>query len=481
MSLIFERWIMDLRILAVRIERRESEKKEILIKLSPNINFFYGNSGTGKTTLLNLINYALGQDMKLSAIVQKEIKRVVLDIYINGKTVILGRDIASKYMTINDNSSLTVLAKNDQSNRKSFSDYLYETIDQKPIEMVRGKSSKSIRITYANFLWFAYLQQSELDNTLFYLGEKAGSFKSYASEFVLRSILNEAFGAESQLEREINYNKEQQKIECSTLSIMEEVFSVSNRKVFKKGFDFGQEIYLKRARLVDLNRQVENAVNNGKVQTAVANAYQAGKYEGEISYLRELYKIMQVRTTHQEKLEALLDEEQLLRMRLEKQQDGVLEENLNRMGMIFKDTLLGVGFPNFTKKDHVFIDAVDLIPRIYRVDSKTAETYSSLSGGIRTIFKICFAISIYRFVKETGRSLLLPSFLIIDTAMKNISERIDEKLYDGIYEYMHKLFSKGGELEDIQLILVDKEIHPSFEEENVTFRMFTSESRLIPM
>ena len=74
------------------IERRESEKKEILIKLSPNINFFYENSGTGKTTLLNLINYALGQDMKLSAIVQKEIKRVVLDIYINGKTVILGRD-----------------------------------------------------------------------------------------------------------------------------------------------------------------------------------------------------------------------------------------------------------------------------------------------------------------------------------------------------------------------------------------------------
>lgn len=465
---------MNFRILSVKIENR---KQNVMIPLSSDITFFYGNSGTGKTTLLNLIMYVLGQDIKISSVLQKEVQKVILDVYINDKHVILERDIGSKYITIHDFDTITVLAKNDQSNRHSFSDYLFSQIGQAPFEMVRGKSSKSVRITYANFLWFSFLQQSDLDNTLFYLGEKTDNFKSYASQFVLRSIMNEKLGYESLLTKEINTTKENQRNELLVITIIDEILATSN--IFK--IDFLTEIKQKSKKLNELERLLDDISSVENTASVVKIAKQAGKYEGEIRYLKELDKIASVRSIHQNNLNHLYDKEQLLKTQLVQQQDGVLEQNLHLLEELFRDTLIGIRFPYLSEKDVLTIDKDSFIPKIYRVETKTTETYSTLSGGSRSIFKICYAISIYRLVRETGRSLLLPSFLIIDTAMKNISERIDKRLYDSFYKYIYKMFSKGGKLDGIQLIIVDKEMPPIFLENNVASRMFTGENPLIPM
>lgn len=44
---------------------------------------------------------------------------------------------------------------------------------------------------------------------------------------------------------------------------------------------------------------------------------------------------------------------------------------------------------------------------------------------------------------------------MIDTPMKNISERENEDIFKGFYKFLYKLFE--NELIDTQLILVDKE------------------------
>lgn len=69
---------------------------------------------------------------------------------------------------------------------------------------------------------------------------------------------------------------------------------------------------------------------------------------------------------------------------------------------------------------------------------------------------------------------------MIDTPMKNISERIDEKIYMNLYNYFYRLFSKGGKLFGIQLIIIDKEQPEIFKEKGVVCRMLTKQNPLIP-
>ena len=80
-----------------------------------------------------------------------------------------------------------------------------------------------------------------------------------------------------------------------------------------------------------------------------------------------------------------------------------------------------------------------------------------------------------------GIKTLLPSFIMIDTPMKNISERNDRLIYSNLYDYLLRLFSKDGDLYDTQLILVDKEKSNLSEEHGIEGKMFTRDNPLIPV
>jgi hypothetical protein len=75
------------------------------------------------------------------------------------------------------------------------------------------------------------------------------------------------------------------------------------------------------------------------------------------------------------------------------------------------------------------------------------------SGGKKTLFKCCFAIAIHRLAVQLGAPL--PELLIIDSPMKNISERENREQFEGFYRLLYEL--KEDELRRIQLVLIDKE------------------------
>ena len=64
--------------------------------------------------------------------------------------------------------------------------------------------------------------------------------------------------------------------------------------------------------------------------------------------------------------------------------------------------------------------------------------------------------------------------------MKNISEREDKELYENLYRFFAKLFTTGGKLEKIQLIIVDKELPQVFERKDIMCKHMTKEEPLIP-
>ena len=76
------------------------------------------------------------------------------------------------------------------------------------------------------------------------------------------------------------------------------------------------------------------------------------------------------------------------------------------------------------------------------------------SGGKKSFFKCCFAVAVHRLAARIGA--LLPTVLIIDSPMKNISERENPEQFSGFHEMLHEL--ADTELKGTHIIVIDKEI-----------------------
>ena len=130
--------------------------------------------------------------------------------------------------------------------------------------------------------------------------------------------------------------------------------------------------------------------------------------------------------------------------------------SLNRFADYFLDCLLLSGVPGIQRNDHVELDPPDFYPAILSADPSdlTRSTFTSLSsGGKKTLFKCCFAIALHRIAAQLHAPL--PRLLIIDSPMKNISERENKEQFEGFYRMLYQL--NAGELRRTQFVLIDKE------------------------
>lgn len=131
--------------------------------------------------------------------------------------------------------------------------------------------------------------------------------------------------------------------------------------------------------------------------------------------------------------------------------------NLDLLKQLFLDCLIRSRLHGFLRDDFVEIKSPSFLPQVYgRNTGDLVETsFANLgSGGKKTFFKCCFAVAIHRLVARTGS--LLPKVLIIDSPMKNISERENPDQFAGFHEMLHELAET--ELKGTQFIVIDKEI-----------------------
>lgn len=147
-----------------------------------------------------------------------------------------------------------------------------------------------------------------------------------------------------------------------------------------------------------------------------------------------------------------------LRLDLQKASEQIEKDNqnLNDLKHYFLDVLIKVGFPGVTENHKVIINPRDFIPKIENPDTgMIISFYNAGSGGKKTIFKTCFAIALHMLAIKIGSSL--PTFLMLDTPMKNISEREDITIFERFYSLIYEL--SENELKKIQFIIVDKEFY----------------------
>jgi hypothetical protein len=153
--------------------------------------------------------------------------------------------------------------------------------------------------------------------------------------------------------------------------------------------------------------------------------------------------------------------EQTLRTELREAREAAESDdtNIKLLKDYFLDCLIRSGVPGITAADRVEIPLPSFFPVLYGPppNDKTITSFATLSsGGKKTLFKCCFAIAVHRLAAKVKAPL--PELLIIDSPMKNISERENRSQFEGFYRLVYELAS--DELKATQFILIDKEFSP---------------------
>ena len=144
-------------------------------------------------------------------------------------------------------------------------------------------------------------------------------------------------------------------------------------------------------------------------------------------------------------------------IRKAKEEANRQENRLEELKKVFINILNKVKFPGIQLTDYVIMDTSNFYPRILTKDNDIYEMefVNLSSGGKKTIFKCCFAFAIQQLIKN--QEIPFPNILIIDTPMKNISERENREAFESFYKFVYDIMS--NELKDMQLIIIDKELY----------------------
>lgn len=133
--------------------------------------------------------------------------------------------------------------------------------------------------------------------------------------------------------------------------------------------------------------------------------------------------------------------------------------NLKLLETKFLEYLNLSHYPGVKEADMVQIKSPNFLPEVIdmNIGDLATTTFSNVSsGGKKTLFKACFALA-FHFISEVN-STLLPSFLIIDSPMKNISERENIEQFESFISLVYDLAL--NDLKNIQFFIIDKEYYP---------------------
>jgi hypothetical protein len=159
--------------------------------------------------------------------------------------------------------------------------------------------------------------------------------------------------------------------------------------------------------------------------------------------------------------DTLTGKEAEVRARLARERDKAFKDrtNLQELESLLLDCLVRSSFPGVSASYKVTIDPRTLVPEVAPTEAAdfAVTSFANMgSGGMKTIFKACYAIALHRLAAKKGAAL--PSLLILDSAMKNVSERENRELFRDFYSMVYELAT--GELQGTQFVLIDKEFFP---------------------
>jgi hypothetical protein len=183
--------------------------------------------------------------------------------------------------------------------------------------------------------------------------------------------------------------------------------------------------------------------------------------EQRLDAMLKFRKLPDVLQEQQAQAEALKIDEAELRTMLDSAKKSAFNDrrNVDLLGELFLDCLVRAKFPDVRANYRVEIDPATFYPRIPLGVNEAIVVLSfdnAGSGGMKALFKTCYALALHRLCAQTG-DVKLPPVLIIDTPTKNVSSVENAEVIAAFFRLVYEL--AAGELVDTQFIIIDNEFN----------------------
>lgn len=149
-------------------------------ELPLGVTIIAGDSGGGKTSLLNLINYGLGGGATITKTVTDAADCVILDIDVGGRAMQLTRRFATRKSVIDvrEEGGAPVEHSTQRGNKRPWiSDLLLGALGIPSVQVPQSRSSKSHLLTSISFqdvFAYCYLDQDQIDRSTVFDNESPG-------------------------------------------------------------------------------------------------------------------------------------------------------------------------------------------------------------------------------------------------------------------------------------------------------------------
>jgi len=220
-----------------------------------------------------------------------------------------------------------------------------------------------------------------------------------------------------------------------------------------------RELQTRKASVDSELNHVARDYDSAYLSTALESEKQRAAIRQQLSDLSRIEVLVQRIGELNERVERLILEERKTRSELKEAREMAESDtqNLGRLKTLFLNCLLRSMLSGFYADDCVEMKSPHFLPEVTSAGGGdlAVTSFSNLgSGGKKTLFKCCFAVAVHRLASEIGA--LLPTLLIIDSPMKNTSERQNREQFEGFMKMLYEL--SLTELKDTQFIVVDKEL-----------------------
>jgi hypothetical protein len=222
-----------------------------------------------------------------------------------------------------------------------------------------------------------------------------------------------------------------------------------------------ERLNIERSRVERERNETSQRFDSAYLSSVLTNERERSALLQQADSLAAMIRFPQMLETLRNDVNEIVAKEAALRFRLKEAREAAEKDvtNINTLKELFLDCLVRSRVPGISPTDKVEMSTSSFLPELHSADlaDSTVASFATLSsGGKKTLFKCCFAIAMHRLAVQVGAPL--PELLIIDSPMKNISERENRDQFKGFYNLVYEL--KADELKDTQFILIDKEYTP---------------------
>lgn len=187
--------------IVIRELRLEGGNEQVAYPFQAGVNLVLGSVGTGKSSLLELIKYALGGSGVLSGAVREGVSAAVLRVDLQGQPYLFRRDVDGRELEIRSGISGALIERAHIIGTKyerGISEALLEILGLPRLEVPRSRAAPTAEttpVTFFDVLAYVYARQVEIDRSVVNHLDPVREPKRRATFEMLYGLTNERVAA----------------------------------------------------------------------------------------------------------------------------------------------------------------------------------------------------------------------------------------------------------------------------------------------